>query len=136
MVAGNQLSIPAASPVFADSWKGMRKTLVVFYRYGESKVYQRTVFQGETMKIKLEDEHVGHDMLPHEPDKLQVLSAVYGAKDVTEKVAHIVDQGKHEIKVNDRALGDRKTLVVLYKDQEGVLKIKVAKEHHKMHLKH
>ncbi len=139
-VQKNELTILVSNTVFGDTWYGVRKTLVIFYRYGDSKVFQRVALEGETATIAHKDKHLGFYEPKWYAAKLRVLAAVYGTSDVTEKAARMVSKGTHDLSASDSVFGGslagtQKSLVVLYQRRGGSVKSQAVKESTIMHLK-
>jgi hypothetical protein len=138
-VKNNQLVIRAANDVFGDPWYGVLKTLVVFYKFGESKTYSEVSLENETMKIAYNDDF--HNMNSKDKGPMQglsILGAVYGMKDVTPVLNEQINNGKLNMAVENSIMGDGlpnivKSLVVLYSKDETT-GVAILKEHATLNL--
>ncbi len=130
----NALSVYATNAVFSDPWYGVEKSLVVYYRFGKFRVVQKHVTEGKLLKIVFPGFNHLKPALVKLPGKVLVLRAVYGHKDVTKKVAHLVALHHFHIHAENSVFGDswvgvKKTLSVVYLKKNGMFRKKVVKEH-------
>jgi len=108
VVNNSTLQILVSNNVFADSWPGTLKTLVIFYKFGDSRVYTAIGIEGET--ITLEDtQFLETESFPTLPDdEVKVVSAVFGVKDVSVKTSKLLKNGNGKLvtPVEDTVFGD------------------------------
>ncbi len=140
-VEDNNLAVEASNSVFGNTWEDVKKSLVVFYQYGDSKVYLRVAGEDESMEIFRDDEHQGGHFDPQAYTGMtRVLAAVYGPEDVTKLLAGMLaDKGELEVHADNSVFGDtwleaQKTLVVLYQACDGEIKSEAVKESATMRL--
>jgi len=102
------LEILVSNTVFEDSWPGNLKTLVIFYKFGDSRVYTAIGIEGET--ITLEDtQFLETEGFPTSADvEVKVASAVFGVKDVSIETSKLLRNGNGKLvtPVEDTVFGD------------------------------
>ena len=127
----NKLLIAASSDLFGDTLPTWNKTLVVFYKYGDSQVYTEIVQEGITLNITY---FPGVQPSPQVYNAgVNILSSVYGIKDVTTDVQAIVLQGNETLSASNGAFGDPwpnvfKTFMAVDRLPSGVIKSKLVLE--------
>lgn len=130
MVTNESLSVIADNATFGDSWKGVVKSLVVIYRYGNGSPQVATAAEHQLLKIT-------HTKQQHEEpaysDRLTILGAAYGLHDVTDIVRSLVKDERFLAIANNKTFGDRwfgvpKTLVIAYHYGNDPPKTKVVRE--------
>ena len=99
------LSVKASNSVFGNSWSGETKTLVVVYLYDDEPPRVKFVKQNETLIIKPPQElttpadyrekfrsEVRSPLAQGEmSEELNIITAVYGLEDRTDKVRNLVE---------------------------------------------
>ena len=130
-VHSNMLIIGGTDDLFGDSVPGYVNVFVVYYRYGNSNLYTKTIMQGNTMNIT-HFPSVAPTPIAYSPG-ITILSAVYGPVDVTAIAQSMVAGGSTSITALNSIFGDTlpgnvKTLTIAYRSAAGLIKAKVVSE--------
>ena len=104
---------------FGDSWKGVKKTLVVTYQYGEQVPLVAYAKENDKLEIiySKKQDFTGST----NPDTLTILGAAYGPSDVTQKTQGLVKDNTLQAEVDNDVFGPdpwktvKKSLVVVYR---------------------
>ncbi|CAB4015551.1 Hypothetical predicted protein [Paramuricea clavata] len=138
-----KLSVKASNDVFGDSWYGVKKSLVVVYKYGSNSAQLQVVKEGETLEITPPSTTVSdwiNQKLRKDKStlKLNILGAAYGLSDVTAVAQAFLTANQKFDKVasnavwGDGGLGTKKCLVVVYESSDNFI-VDIAVEGDQMH---
>lgn len=127
----NCLDVTADNNSLGDGWYGVRKTLTVTYLNTKGIPVTATVEEGGQLKIIVEQQQQtpGQTSQGWDRPHLNILSAVYGKKNVTDQLRSQASQDTVTVRASNDVFGDpwygvRKSLVVIY--QYGFFKPEVA----------
>lgn len=130
-VHGISLDIAVDNNQLGDGWPGVRKALTVTFLNVHGIPVTATAEEGSQLKITNEQKHHAHGQTNQGWDRphLNILSAVYGKKNITDQVRSQVNQDAVTVKADNGVFGDpwpgvQKSLVVIY--QYGFFKPEVA----------
>jgi hypothetical protein len=150
-----KLSVKASDDVFGNSWYGVKKCLVVVYKYGRSSAQLQVVEEGETLEIAPPSTTVS-DWINQKLSSLSltagstvsikdkstlkrnILGAAYGLSDVTSVAQAFLTANQKFDKVasnvvwGDGGLGTKKSLVVVYEFSDNFI-VGIAVEGDQMH---
>ncbi|ETO09358.1 hypothetical protein RFI_28019 [Reticulomyxa filosa] len=115
LVTNDQLVVFASNKVFGDSRyekqtnkKGVKKTLVVVYKYGGDAYAAGVAFVEEDKKLVITRNT--RKWYFHEfnlrPNKLTIFGAVYGLEDMTTKTRNLVSRQELIVNVSNETFGD------------------------------
>ena len=95
LVKNRSLAVTANNDTFGDSWKGVKKTLVVTYQYGEQTPVVAYAKENDKLEIiyNKADDYTGST----NPDTLTILGAAYGPSDVTKKTQDYAVEGNNTV---------------------------------------
>ncbi|CAB4038288.1 Hypothetical predicted protein [Paramuricea clavata] len=149
-----KLSVKASNDVFGDSWYGVKKSLVVVYKYGSNSALLQVVKEGESLEINPPSTAVSNgknrqhylslkagkavSRKDKSTLKLNILGAAYGLSDVTSVAQSFVTANQKFDEVASNAVwgdewpGTKKTLVVVYEYDENFM-LDIAVEGDQMH---
>ena len=137
ITSSQTLSVRASNSVFGDSWKNVRKTLVVVYQhsgYDPRIVIVREHFY-DTLNIAARPSRYCIQSCYNTmgQNDLIIVGAAYGLADVTYQVQKMVRNNQLSVSASNSVFGDtynrvRKTLVVVYLQGSGGYKIKIVTE--------
>lgn len=105
------LSVAATDQVFGDSWPGVKKSLTVVYRTGETGAPQvAAVREGNTLSIRATaaEASVQSDAVEALSPQLTIFGATFGPADTTAVVKSLVEQNSQSLSLtaNDKTFGD------------------------------
>lgn len=127
-VRNSELSIQASNKEFTDPMVRHTKTLVVCYRFGDSKPQVAMAKEGSTLNIY----YKGYQRTYSAPtNAIVIFGAYYGTNNVKSKISTMVENNQLDIAANDANFGDSmpgniKTLVIAYLDANGFIQMKAV----------
>ena len=134
LVKNRSLAVTANNDTFDNSWKGINKTLVVTYQYGEQTPKVTYAKQNEKLEIIYDkaDDYTGST----NPDTLTILGAAFGPSDITKKTQEYAVEGNNIVQkeVNNTHFGPDpwkgvvKSLVVVYRYGRNPALMKIVPE--------
>lgn len=145
-----ELLTAANDDQFGDSWYGNVKNLVVCYQYGNEQPITTSVpqrpFDKNSLSIKYSDVKQKQFHFKMQPKELNILGAVYGPTNVTEKIQNLVKDNTLSIVADDNLLGNEvfnvektlkaeKSLTIVYSYGLNYPITKVVKQGQKMEIK-
>ena len=130
------LHVSASNSVFGDSWRHVRKTLVVVYQHADYDPHIVVVREHHVLNIAPRPARWCLDYLSGSPSgghNLIIIGAVYGLADVTYQVRSMVRNNHLSVSARNHVFGDtyhrvRKTLVVVYRYGDGPCRTKIVTE--------
>ena len=131
---GQTLHVAASNGVFGDSWRGIRKTLVVVYRQQGYDPKIVVVREHGNLQLNIPARVRGFNRVPTYTDRnLRIIGAAYGLADVTYQVQSMVRHNRLRVRASNSVFGDtyhrvRKTLVVVYRIGNGPYRTKFVTE--------
>ena len=120
----------ADNTTFGDSWPGHPKILMMVYQYGEEHPLLAVAKENSLLEFVYTRGDKFHGST--NPNILTILGAVYGPKNVTEKVTSLVKDGSTlEVKASDDVFGDpwvgySKSLAIVYRYGRNAPQIQIV----------
>ena len=155
-----KLSFTVSNTIFGDPWVGIRKTLVIVYKYAVSHDEVHTVIVGEGSQCEINPPSqqpvspknrldsadlkviqlasISSQQTKGTGQALVILGAAYGKEDVTQKARNLLSSnGEFDQLASNEVWGDGwpgnlSTLVVMY-EYDGLQMLDVVKESERMH---
>ena len=142
LVKNRSFSAKASNSTFGnDSWRWVKKTLVVVYQYGDETPTVATAIEGKPLEFRYakRPEFSGCS----NPSTLTILGAAYGPRDVTLTVQSLVDEkdgATLHFKANNDTFGDpwwghKKSFVIVYRYGYDAPQVQAIKEGQSIHLR-